>query len=203
MLDPHIPDFAGGDRHVDRAFDLLDLLDQFGNGLIGAVNGFVADEDAVDVAVALGKVDHRGDFALVSIFMLVDPGADCHPQTEFLGDAGHQFDSAGRRIGADGSRQRREHLEVGADLSGLRLGAGVGVSGAAKRRIGDAGELAIEIGSARLMRRKSPQSGLHARHEGDHGSDGAHLTYNQMGRDFRPLSPSPGLSRCCFCGSAA
>ena len=65
-------------------------------------------------------------------------------------------------------------VTVGAYLSGLRLGAGIGVGRAAKRRIGDAGELAVEIGSARLVRRKSPQSGLHARHEGDHGSDGAH-----------------------------
>ena len=96
MLDPHVPDFAGGDRHVGRTLDLLDFLDQFWNGLIGAVNGFVADDDAVDVAVTLGKVDHRGDFALVSLLVLVDPGADRDPQPEFLGDAGHQFDAAGR-----------------------------------------------------------------------------------------------------------
>ena len=174
MFDPHVPDFAGGDRYVGRTLDLLDFLDQFGNGLISAIDGFVADDDAVDVAVTLGEVDHRRDFALVAVLVLVDPGADRDPQAEFLGDAGHQFDAAGRRIGADGARQRRQHLEIGADLGGLRLRAGIGVGGAAKRRIGNAGELAIEIGSARLMRCKSPQSGLHARHEGDHGSDGAH-----------------------------
>ena len=68
------------------------------------------------------------------------------------GDAGHQFDAAGGRIGADGAGQRRQQLEVGANLFGLRLVPEFGMGVAAKRRIGNAGELAIEIGSAQVIR---------------------------------------------------
>ena len=76
MLDPDVPDFAGGDRHVGRALDPLDHRDQVADLLLAAVDGFVADDDAVDVAVALGEFDHRADFALVALLVLVDPGAD-------------------------------------------------------------------------------------------------------------------------------
>ena len=181
MLDPDVPDFAGGDRHVGRALDPLDHRDQVGDLLLAAVDGFVADDDAVDVAVALGEIDHRADFALVAVLVLVDPGADRDAQAEFGGDAGHQFDAAGGRIGADGAGQRRQQLEVGADLRGLRLRAGIRMGGAAKRRVGNAGELAFEVGSAQVILRESPQSGLHARHEGDHGSDGAHKLTTKWG----------------------
>ena len=96
MLDPDVPDFAGGDRHVGRALDALDHLDQVADLLLAAVDGFVADDDAVDVAVALGEIDRRADFALVALLILVDPGADRDPQAELGGDAGHELDAAGR-----------------------------------------------------------------------------------------------------------
>ena len=179
MLDPDMPDFAGGDRHVGRALDPLDHRDQVAHLLLAAVDGFVADDDAVDIAVALGEFDHRADFTLVALLVLVDPGADRGPQAEFSGDAGHQLDAAGGRIGTDGAGQRRQLLEVGANLRGLRLRSGIWMGGAAKRRIGNAGELAFDVGCAQVILCESPQSSLHARHEGDHGSNGAHnLTTN-------------------------
>ena len=96
MLDPDVPDFAGGHRDADRALDALDHRNQIGNFLFAAVDRFVADEDAVDVAVPLRQFDHRTHFAFVAFLVLVDPGADGGAQTEFGGDAGYQFDAGGR-----------------------------------------------------------------------------------------------------------
>ena len=84
------------------------------------------------------------DFALVAIRVLVDPGADRDAQAEFAGDAGHQFDAAGRRIGADRAGVGRDRLQIGADLLGVALPAAVGMGRAVERRVGDAGELAVE-----------------------------------------------------------
>ena len=104
MVDPDVPDFAGGDRNVGRALHALDHLNQVADFLLVAVDRLVADDDAVDVAVTLCEIDHRADFTLVAILIFVDPGADCNAQPEFGGDARHQFDAAGRRVGTDGAR---------------------------------------------------------------------------------------------------
>ena len=160
MLDPDVPDFAGGDRQFGRALDALDHRDQVGDRLLAAVDRFIADDDAVDVAVALGEVDHRADFALVALLVLVDPGADRHPQAELLGNAGHQLDAAGRRISTDGAGQRRQQAQIVADLRGLRLGPGVGMGGAAERGIRNACELAVEIGSAQRCPGREPTGRL-------------------------------------------
>ena len=61
-----------------------------------------------------------------------------------------------------------------------------------KGRVGNAGQLAAEVGRASIVAEQCPQPGMHARHKGDHGSDGAHGTQNQVGQDGRPLSPSLG-----------
>ena len=53
VLDPDVPDFAGGDRNVRRALHALDHLNQVADFLLVAVDRLVADDDAVDVAVAL------------------------------------------------------------------------------------------------------------------------------------------------------
>ena len=85
MLDPDIPDFAGGDRDRGLALDALDLADQFVDRLLAAVDRLVADHDAVDVAVLAGEIDDGAHFALVALGVLVDPGADRDPQPELAG----------------------------------------------------------------------------------------------------------------------
>src|ERR1700687_1791424 len=105
MFDPDVPDFTGGHRHAGGALDPLNHLHQVADLLLAAVNGFVADDDAVDVAMALGEIDHRGDFAFVAVFIFVDPGADRDAEPGFGGEAGHQFYAAGGRISADGAGQ--------------------------------------------------------------------------------------------------
>ena len=57
MVAPDVPDFAGGDRDIDRLLHALDQLDQVVDLLFAAVDRLVADDDADDVAVALGEVD--------------------------------------------------------------------------------------------------------------------------------------------------
>ena len=59
IVEPDVPDFARRHRHVDRLLDALDELDQVFDLLLAAVDGLVADDDTVDVAVALGEVDRR------------------------------------------------------------------------------------------------------------------------------------------------
>jgi len=66
--------------------------------LLAAVEGLIADDDAVDIAVALGEFDRRQDFAFVAVGILVDPGADRDLETYFIGDRGTQLDAAGRRV---------------------------------------------------------------------------------------------------------
>src|SRR5207248_9968527 len=116
MLEPDVPDFTGRDGNVDRTFDALDQLDQVLDLLLAAVDGFVADHDAVDVAYALGKLDRPLHFAFVAVGILVDPGADRDLQAGFVRDRWHQLDATGRGIQADRARQRRQRLHVGTDF---------------------------------------------------------------------------------------
>ncbi len=116
MRNPDVPDFAGGHRHVGRALHALDHLDEIVGGLLAAEDRFVADHHAFDVAIAAGEIDRRVDFALVALLVLVNPGADCDVQAEFLGDGRHHFDAAGRGIEADRTGHRRQLLQIGADL---------------------------------------------------------------------------------------
>ena len=151
MLDPDVPDFAGGDRNVGRALHALDHLNQVADFLLIAVDRLVADDDTVDVAVTLCEIDHRADFTLVAILIFVDPGAGCNAQPEFRSDARHEFDTAGRRVGADRARVGREKLEIGTDLRGLRRGAGIRMRGAIEWRVGNARELPFEVGGANVV----------------------------------------------------
>ena len=96
MIAPHAPDFAGRDRHVGRTLDALDQRYQLADFHFAAENRFVADDDAVDVAVALGEVDDRVDFALVAGFVLVDPGADGDAHAQLGSRGRYEFDAAGR-----------------------------------------------------------------------------------------------------------
>ena len=88
MLDPDVPDFAGGDRNRCLALDAMDLGDQFVDGLLAAEYRFVADHDAVDIAMLAGKIDDVAQFALVPGGVLVDPGADGNPQPNSFATSG-------------------------------------------------------------------------------------------------------------------
>src|SRR6185295_6875657 len=119
MLQPDVPDFTRCYRNIDRSLDALDELDQVFDLLFAAVDRLVSDHDAVDVAVALGEVDGRQHLAFVAVDVLVDPGADGDLEADFIGNRGHHFDAAGRRIEPDRAGQRRQLLHVGADLVGV------------------------------------------------------------------------------------
>ena len=194
MIHPDVPDFAGRHRHAGRALDALDHLDEVGDALVAAEDGFVADDDAFDVAVAAGQVDRRSDLALVALLVLVDPGADRDVQAEFGGNGRHQLDAAGRGIEPDRARDRREHLHVGADALGGRLVAFARVGAGVERRVGNAGELVLDRRRAQVGAREGPQRGLHARHEGKDGGDDAHVARTIWGgraeRGARPLGPA-------------
>ena len=174
-----------------RALDVLDHRDQVGDRLLAAVDRFVADDDAVDVAVALGEFDHRADFALVALLVLVDPGADGDPQAEFL-----------RRCRAPARRRRSTNRVRMARVSGASSSRSARICAACAcrlrsrdgrcRRTGRRKRWPVgrEFGSAQVVLRESPQAGLHARHEGDHGSDGAH-NLKPNGAGFQSLEPVP------------
>ena len=126
-------------------------LDEIGHLLLAAEDGFVADDDAVDVAVALGEIDDRMDFALVAVLIFVDPRTGRDAKSELGRDAGHEFYAAGRGIGANRARERRQHFEIGANLRDPRLAAGVGVRGAFEWCVGNARKLAVEVGGANIF----------------------------------------------------
>ena len=67
------------------------------------------------------------------------------------------------------SRARSARILAAADLVAFdRLG------GAVEGRVGDALQLAFDVGGAQGIPGERPQPGLHARHKGEDGSDGAH-----------------------------
>ena len=203
MFDPDVPDFARRHRNVGRALHALNHLDEVADLLLVAEDCLVADDDTVDVAVTLRQIDDRADFTLVAIFVFVDPCAGGDPKPEFRRDARHELHATSRGIGTDRAGQRSQKLEVGTNLCSASKRAGVRMRRTFEGRIGNAGQLAAEIGGARVVAKQCPETGMHARHKGDHGSDGAHTTQNQVGQDGRPLNPSPGLSRNSVCKDAA
>src|SRR5436190_23961026 len=98
MLDPDMPDFAGRHRNLGLALDALDFLDELVDRLVLAEDCLVADHDAVDIQMPPGQIDYRAHFALVSLFVCVDPGADGGFQSEFAGNPGNEVDAGGRGI---------------------------------------------------------------------------------------------------------
>ena len=191
IVAPDVPDFAGRDGNIDRLLDPLDQLDQVVDLLLAAVNGFVADDDADDVAVALGEVDRGLDLALVAVGILVDPGADRDLEAELGGDRRHQFDAAGRGVEADRARQRGQLLQVGADFFDLRNIVDVGMGAALERRVGDARQDAPEIGRRLLFLEQAPQPGVSCGHKQQNGDDGAHRRLNHTGLQFKGSEPVP------------
>ena len=115
MFHPDVPDFAGCDRYLGFALYALDALDKFGNLLLAAKDGFVADYDAVDIVVAARELDDGARFAFVARFVLVDPGADCDAQSRFLRKRRHKLDATGRRVSSHRASVRREQPHVGPD----------------------------------------------------------------------------------------
>ena len=76
--------------------------------LLAPVDGFVADDDADDVAVAPGEVDGGGDLALVAVGVLVDPDADGDLEAELRCDRRNQLVAFRRRIEPERPGERRE-----------------------------------------------------------------------------------------------
>src|SRR5207245_11427317 len=95
VFEPYVPDFTCRNRDIDRTLDALDELDQVVDLLFATVNGFVADDDAVDVAIVLGQIDRGLDLALVAIHILIDPGADRDLYAGLIGDRRNQFNATG------------------------------------------------------------------------------------------------------------
>ena len=174
IVAPDVPDFTRGDGDVDGFLDPLDQLDQLVDLLLAAVDGLVADHDGDDVAVVLGKVDRGVDLALVAFAVLVDPGADRDLEPELGGDRRHQLDAAGRRIQTDRARDRRQLLQVGANLLGLRDVVDVGMRRALERRVGHARQDAAEVGSRLLFLQQAPQRRVNSGDTQENGGDSAH-----------------------------
>src|SRR5262245_57685613 len=102
-----------------------------------AEDGFVADHDANDVAVASGQVDDGLDFAPVAVLVLVDPGAERDLDAELRGNRRHEFVAFRRGVQADRPRQGGKLFQIGPNLLNVALGDGVTRF---KRRVGETGQ---------------------------------------------------------------
>ena len=191
IVAPDVPDFACRHGDVDGLLHLLDQFDQVVDLLLAAEDGFVADDDAVDVAVALGEADRRLDFALVAIGILVDPGADGDLQAELGGDRRHQFDTTGRGIETDRARDRGQFLQVGADFFDLRNIVDVRMRRSLERRIRYARQDTPEIRRWLLFLEKAPQPGVSRGHKQQNGNDGTHRGLNHTGLQLIGSEPVP------------
>ena len=174
VLDPDVPDLAGGDRHVDLALHLLDQFDEIFDLLLATKHRFVADHDAVDVAVALGQFDRGHHLAFVAIDVLVDPGADHDLEAGLVGDRRHQFDATGRRIQTNAAADAGQRLQIRTDAFRIGNVVDVGMRRAVERRVGDAGENALEVRCFLPLAQNSPEGGVSGSDEQQDGDDGAH-----------------------------
>ena len=161
--------------------------------LLVAIDGLVADDDAVDVAVLAGERKRRLDFAVVALGILVEPDAERNPKPEFLGDFRNGLGAAGGRIGADRPGVGRDRLQVGANLFGRAAPVLVPVGGAAVERIvGDAGELIAHAWRADHVPGKSPNTGMKTCNGNDANKRGEAHQSNQVGLENLGPNPSPG-----------
>ncbi len=129
MLEPDIVDLGRGHRHRGAALYALDLGDEVLDRSVGveiracqrcdrllAVDRLVADDDAVDVAIALGERDRAFDLALVLLLPIVDPDALGDAQAEFRRERGNLLEAVRRAIGPDVLRVGRDGREIILDL---------------------------------------------------------------------------------------
>jgi hypothetical protein len=191
MLDPDVPDFAGRNRHRGLTLDPVNLADQLVDGLVAAIDGLVADNDAVDVAMLAGEVDDSGQFALVALAVPVNPGAHRNLEPEFPGDLGDEFGPAGRGIGPDHAGVGRDGLQIGPDLVDGGPAAGAGAGGAVERCVGNAGKLPVEVRCVDDVPGGCPQASMHNGNGNADNRDEAHQS-DQMGLGSPGAVPSPG-----------
>ena len=175
MLKPDIPDLGGGHRHRDLALYLLDLGDQILHARPAIehrapVQRFVTDDDAVDVAVALGELDGGFHLPLILLLPLVDPGAERDMQSEFGCQLRHGREPVADAIGADRARVRRDHREIGPDLL---LGGDVllAIMSRGNRRERNARKLPHHVGRRDPIMQKIPARCMQEGRKGDHEDD--------------------------------
>ena len=142
--------------------------------MFAAVDRFVADNNADDVAVSFGEIQGGCDFAFVSLRVLVDPGADRDLEAEFGGNRGNQLNAARRRVQADGLGHRREFLEVCADFFLVRNVVDVWVPSAFERGVGQARQHSVEIGCLLLIPQEAPDGRVDSSNAEEDSNDGAH-----------------------------
>ena len=150
MVEPDGTDFARRHRDGARLLGLFDQGNELGDRQFAAVNGLVADDDGVDVAVMARQLDRGPDLAFIARLILADPGAHRDAQAKLGRNRRNQLRSTGRRIGADRLGEGRNRFQVGSDLRSGRTIAAVGMVGVGKRRVRDARELPVDIRSRRL-----------------------------------------------------
>src|SRR5262245_16015399 len=175
MLKPDVPYLGRSDRHRNLALDLLNLGDEILNARPAMEDGvpikrFVADDDAVDVAMMLAELDRSLDLSLVLLFPVIDPGAERHMQSELRGKLRDRLESIADAIGADGARVRRDHGKVRPDLLLARhvlLAVPAGCDG----RERDAGELPDHARGRNLLVHKEPARRMQEGRERDHKDD--------------------------------
>ncbi len=198
MLDPDVPDFSSGDRYLDFMLRVLDQLDELVDRALAAVDGLVADDEPVDIAVLAGELDGRAHLSRVAVLVPVDPGPDGDLQVELVGDRRHELDAGGRGIGADRLGIGCDGLEIRANLLGSRALAPVGVLGIRKRSVRNAGERPRYVGRGHLVPRQSPDGDMHAQDERHDGSDEAHGR-DQLGLNAetrtRPLGSTAAMRK--------
>ena len=191
VVAPDIPDFAGSDGHADLPLHLANIFDQVVDLEFVAIECFVADDDADDVRVLLREIHRRDDFSLIAIGILVDPDTERDLEAELGCDGRHDLDAAGGRVETDRPRHGRELLEVGTDLVDGRDIVDVRMRRAFERRVGHAGNHALEIGRILLLAEQRPQAGMNGGHKENNGDDSAHRVQTITGRSGAGLRTCP------------
>src|SRR5690606_30845512 len=104
LLDPEIPGVGGGDRHlaVESLAHVIDVGDQILAGQFLAQQGFVADDDAVDIRIGVDDVDQPVQFPQVFLALVGQPATDSHRHAVLCGQARnlglHVFDGVDAHV---------------------------------------------------------------------------------------------------------
>ena len=121
-----------------------------------------------------GKIDDRGDFPIVAIFVFVDPRADRCFDAKLAGDARYQFDAFGRRIGSHRFGQRCQNRHVSSDLFGLRRAPSLRVGRAVKWSVRYARQRPFDPWSGGFAPEQRPKPGVKTHDTHDHSCKRAH-----------------------------
>ncbi|MNN02796.1 hypothetical protein D3C81_1154660 [compost metagenome] len=156
---PDVPLLGGGHRYLERRTHAIQIADHLFNGDFFTEQGFVADDDPDDAALAFGDLDTALYLPFVGGKVVAQPDAQGHAQAGFLGQTRDVGEGPVHRVGTDVVGVGRDQVEVGADLVFARIGIALRALVQTERREREAGDLVGPVRGFQRLVVPGPQAG--------------------------------------------